>query len=175
MEALNQIQISDTDIVKFIKQICAIYFEMPDDIYDKKTRKMEVIKVKHYAIYFCQKHTNLTFENIAKIFKLKTHSSVNTTISKIDGLLDWDRITRKEVQDIEAIIRLRGLAKGLRIDLEKYYFINMDTLKSHRQHSEKAILFIGYTDEEIKELIGEVELREHRNTKKYILEDNKKD
>jgi hypothetical protein len=175
MEALNQIEITENDIVKFIKQICAIYFDVDESVYDIKTRKAEIIKVKHYAMYFCQKHTNLTYSNIAEIFHVKSHSSMNTTITKIDGLLDWDKKTRKEINDIDAIIRLKGLAKGFRIDLQKYYFINLDTLKSVRENSERAILFVGYSDDEIQELLGlNSEIREHKNTKKYILENKKK-
>lgn len=175
MEDFKEIEITETDVVKFIKQICAMYFELPEEVYDRKTRKAEIIKVKHYAMYFCQKHTNLNFESIAHIFKLKSHSSINTTITKIDGLLDWDKRTRKEINDIETIIKLRGLAKGLRIDLQKYYFINMDTLKSVRETSERAILFVGYSDDEIQEMLGEgIDIREHKHTKKYILENNKK-
>ena len=120
MEELNRIEITENDIVKFIKQICAMYFDVPEEVYDQKTRKAGIIKVKHYAMYFSQKHTNLTYSQIAEIFQLKNHSSINTTISKIDGLLDWDKKTRQEVKDLETIIRLRGLAKGLRIDLQKH-------------------------------------------------------
>ncbi len=174
MEDLNQIEIPENEVVKFIKQICAMYFEVPEEVYDQKTRKAEIIKVKHYAMYFSQKHTNMNFETIANIFKLKSHSSINTTITKIDGLLDWDKKTRQEVNDIETIIRLKGLAKGYRIDLQKYYFINLNTLKSVREDSERAILFVGYSDEEIEKILGsDVTIREHNNTQKYILENNK--
>jgi hypothetical protein len=88
--------------------------------------------------------------------------------------LDWDKKTRQEVNDIETIIRLKGLAKGYRIDLQKYYFINLNTLKSVREDSERAILFVGYSDEEIEKILGsDVTIREHNNTQKYILENNK--
>lgn len=175
MENLNHIEITENDIVKFVKQICAMYFNVDEKVYESRCRKAELIKVKHYAMYFCQKHTNLTYVRIAEIFNAKSHSSVHTTISKIDGLLDWDKITRREVNDIETIIRLRGLAKGLRIDLQKHYFINMDSMKTVREHSERAVIFVGYSDKEIMDILGEVEIRDHVNSKKYILETNKND
>lgn len=177
MKLEQNIEISDLEVVTFIKQIVAIYFDSDDDVYERKTRTPDVIKIKHLALYFSQLHTTLNYVTLADIFKLKNHGSVSTTIKKIDTLLTWDRLTKKEVSEIETVIRLKGLAKGFRVDLQKYYFINMDTLKSVRENAEKAILFVGYTDEEIEDLLptSNVEIREHKNTKKYILEPLKND
>ena len=48
----------------------------------------------------------------------------------------------------------------------------MDTLKSVRDNHERAILFVGYSDDEITNLTkcNADEIREHKNTKRYILE-----
>jgi hypothetical protein len=172
MQLEQNLEITDLDVVKFIKQIVAIYFDEDESIYERVTRKPDVIRIKHYALYFCQKHTALNYITLKDIFRLQNHSSVSLTIKKIDGLLSWDRTTKKEIGEIETIIRLKGLAKGFRVDLEKYYFVNMDTLKSVRDNHERAILFVGYSDDEITNLTkcNADEIREHKNTKRYILE-----
>lgn len=172
MKLEQNIEITDLEVVTFIKQIVAIYFNDEMDVYERKTRKTEVIKIKHLALYFSQLHTSLNYVTLAKIFQLKNHASVSTTIKKIDTLLSWDRLTKKEVSEIETVIRLKGLAKGFRVDLHKYYFINMDSIKSVRESAERAILFVGYTDDEIEYFLPtpNIEIREHKNTKKYILE-----
>jgi hypothetical protein len=172
MQLEQNLEITDLEVVTFIKQIVALYFDEDDNVYGRLTRKPDVVKIKHYALYFAQRHTALNYISLIDIFKLKNHSSVTATIKKIDGYLSWDRLTKKEISEIETIIRLKGLAKGFRIDLDKYYFVNMDTLKSVRESHERAILFVGYSDEEITNLTtcNPDEIREHKNTKRYILE-----
>lgn len=168
--------ITDIEVVEFIKQIILIYLKAPEDYYERKTRKHEVLKVKQYACYFSKRHTALSNKTIAEKFNLKNHSSVIGLIKKIDGYALWDKQTKRELAEIETIIKLRGLSKNERIDFEKEYYINMNNFKSVRETPERAIVFIGYDDNEIIELLQtSPEIRQHSNTAKFILEQNLKD
>ena len=47
----------------------------------------------------------------------------------------------------------------------------MDNFKSLKETDQRAIIFVGYSNEEIQEMTQTLlEIRQHKNTKKYILE-----
>lgn len=162
-----QVKLAEYELVKYIKQLVLIYLKAPEEYYTMKTRKHEVIKVKQYASYFAKKHTNLSNKEIADTFGFKNHSSIILLVRKIDGYASWDKKIKKELKDLNESIRI----KGSNIDLEKYYYINMNNYKSIQTNPERAIVFIGYDDEEINNLIPNYpEIVTHENTKKFILE-----
>jgi hypothetical protein len=159
------------EVVKYIKEIVLIYLKAPEDFYTRRTRKHDVLRVKQYASYFAKRHTSLPLEKIAKIFNFKSHTSVLKLIEKLDGLAVFDKETKNDFKEIEDIIKFKGLSKSDRVCFEEFYYVNMDNFKSIKETDERAIVFVGYTDEEIKDMTKTLlEIREHTNTKKYILE-----
>lgn len=166
--------LSEIEIADLIKQIVCIYFQAPQDVFTRKTRKSEYIKVKHTCCYLIKRHTSLSSREVGEMFKLKNHSSIILLIKKIDDIATFDRETRRELKELDEIIKFKGLAKNERINFEQFYFINMDNFKSIRETPERAILFVGYSDDEIRQINGEIEIREHKNTKKFILENDEK-
>ena len=166
--------LSEIEIAELIKQIVCVYFEAPQDVFTRRTRKSEYIKVKHTCCYLIKRHTALSSREVGEMFKLKNHSSVILLIKKIEDIATYDRETRRELKELDEIIKFKGLSKNERINFEEFYFINMDNFKTLRENSEKAIIFVGYSDEEIKSMVGEANLREHKNTKKFILENDEK-
>jgi hypothetical protein len=163
--------ITENEVVEYIKKIVLIYLNAPEDYFTRKTRKHEVLKVKQYACYFSKRHTSLSNQVIADAFRLKNHSSIISLMKKIEGYALWDKQTKRELQEIETIIKLRGLSKNERVDFDKHYYINMNNFKSVKDTPERAIVFIGYDDEEIIELLqNSPSIRSHSNTAKFILE-----
>lgn len=163
--------ITDMEVVKYIKEIVLVYLNAPEEFYTRKTRKTEVLKVKQYASYLAKRHTSLSLMNIAKIFNFKNHTSVIKLIQKLDGLSVFDKETKNDFKELENIIKFRGLSKNDRVKFEEFYYINMDNFKTIKETPERAILFVGYSSEEIQEMTQTLlEIREHNNTKKYILE-----
>ena len=101
----------------------------------------------------------------------KNHSSIISLTKKLQGYSLYDKNCKRELEEIETIIKLKGLSKDDRINFDKYYYINLNDCKSTRENPERAIVFIGYTDEEIINLLNkEIEIKEHKNTCKFILE-----
>jgi hypothetical protein len=167
-------KLSEREVAELIKEIVCIYFQAPYDVFSRRTRKSEYIKIKHTCCYLIKRHTTLSANDVCKMFGLKNHSSIILLVKKIENLASYDREVRKELKELDEIIKFKGLSKNERINFEEFYFINMDNFKTLRENSEKAIIFIGYSDEEIKSIVGEVTLREHKNTKKFILENDEK-
>lgn len=168
--------ITDIEIVEYIKKIVAIYLNVSEDTYNLRTRKHEILKVKQYACYFAKRHTALANEKLAKLFNFKNHSSVISLVKKIEGYATFDKTAKLELKEIENIIRLKGLSKNERVNFSKYYYINMNDFKSVRENPERAIVFIGYSNDEIIDLLkAQTEIREHSNTQKFIIEENQKE
>jgi hypothetical protein len=172
--------ISENEAVEYIKQIVLIYFDAPENYYETKTRKHEVLKIKQFACYFAKRHTCLPNQVLAEMFNFKNHSSVISLVRKIDNCALFDKNWKRELKEIETIIRLKGLTKDLKIDFDKHYYINMNDFKSVRENFEKAIVFVGYTDEEIFEFLknkreSKFPIVNHTHTKKYILQDKLKE
>jgi hypothetical protein len=169
--------LTENEVVEYIKQIVLIYLNAPPEYYTKKTRKHEVLKIKQYACYFAKRHTSLSNKTIADLFNLKNHSSIISLVKKIDGYATFDKQAKKELKEIEDIIRLKGLSKNNKVDFEKYYYINMNDFKSVRENPERAIVFIGYNDNEIIDLLrnkpeSRFEIVNHKHTQKFILDQN---
>ncbi len=162
--------LSEVNIADLIRQIIAIYYDAPEDCFTRKTRKREYIKIKHLGCYMTKKHTNLSQKKIAEIYNLKNHSSVVLLIKKIDGEAEYDKQLKAEMKEISQIIKIRGLSKEGRVSEEKHYHINMDDFISVKESSEKAIIYVGYSEQEIMDLHGEEKIRIHKGTRKFILE-----
>ena len=83
----------------------------------------------------------------------------------------FDKETKNDFKELEDIIKFKGLSKNDRVCFEEFYYVNMDNFKSIKETDDRAILFVGYTDEEIQEITKTLfEIRQHNNTKKFILE-----
>lgn len=163
-------ELSEVSVAELIKQIVSIYYDAPEDCFTRKTRKREYIKIKHLACYMTKKHTSLAQKRIAEIYNLKDHSSIVLLIKKIDGEAEFDKELKHEMRELDSIIKIRGLSKEGRFSEEKHYHINMDNFISVRENSNRAIIYVGYSEEEIKELHGEEKVRIHTGTRKFILE-----
>jgi hypothetical protein len=167
--------VTEYEIVEYIKKIVLLYLQAPEEYYTTKSRKPEVLKVKQYACYFSKKHTSLSNRLIAEFFGLKNHSSIISLMKKLEGYSFYDKQTKLELKEINEVIKLKGLSKSNRIDFDKYYYINMNNFKSVREASERAIIFIGYDDEEIINLLSEsANIKTHVHTNKFLIEQNQK-
>jgi hypothetical protein len=167
---MNIDDLSESKVAESIKQLVGIYYDAPEDCFSKKTRKREYIKIKHLACYMTKKHTTLSQKRIGQIYNLKNHSSIVCLIKKIDGEAQFDKQLKEEMKEINEIIQIKGLSKDGRLNENNHFHINLDNFISVRNNSEKAIIYVGYTEEEIKEKHTEEEIRVHTGTRKFILE-----
>lgn len=165
---------TEIEVADLITEIVCNYYNAPEDIFTRKTRKREYIKIRHLICYLVKRHTSLYNQQVARKFNLKNHSSIILLIRKIEGEMMFDKTMKAEVKEIEAMIKMKGLSKEGRIKEEEFYHVNMDNFISFREDKERAIIFVGYSEEEIIKLIGEKQLRHHEGTRKFILEKNEK-
>jgi hypothetical protein len=172
--------------INFIKEVVAAYYGISKDIYNLHSRKAEDIKVKHFAIYICKKQIKISSVALGNAFKLD-HSTVIYIEKKFNGYLEWDLGLRKELKEIENILKFK-VADELNLEKE-YYYIPLNDFVSIKHKDGKAIILKGFTEKEIeamkfvdnrsgKEFFDEPnEIKKHTNQKFYILEkkENEKD
>jgi hypothetical protein len=108
------------------------------------------------------------------MFGLKNHSSIILLVKKIEDIASYDREVRREIKELDEIIKFKGLSKNERINFDEFYYINLDNFKSIRDNSERAVIFVGYSDDEIESLLPNLPIRKHNDTKKFILENDEK-
>lgn len=184
-----------TRVADFIKEIVAQYFGKTMAVYDEPGRKREALHVKHVAMYFIMKNTKgISLAKTGAMFRngntLKPydHATVLHAVNKLKSYLAWDKVTKKQLEELEQIISHKGLAGSTTVDLEKdYYFIDLNNLTSLKIGPKQAILFTGWDPEDIERFknlfflgIQGLEQRKHLKTGMYIMEkpkplkDNKK-
>ena len=116
---LNDLAINDSfRTVSFIKDVTAAYFGAEKNVYSINSRKEGVIKVKHIAIYLCCKHIKLTTVKIGELFNYD-HSLIIYVNKKITGYLTWDDDLKKELKEIENIVKFKIVKE---LNLEKDYY-----------------------------------------------------
>jgi hypothetical protein len=164
--------------IEFIKDIVAFFYGEDRSIYDNKSRKNNILKIKHISIYVCTKNLKITKVGLGKAFNC-SHSMVVHIIKTYEGYLKFDNYLRKELTDIQNILNFK-LAGELNLEKENYY-IPLNDFISMKNDEGKAIVLKGFTDEEIKRikiinsetqevLFKPTSAKAHTNQKFYILE-----
>jgi chromosomal replication initiator protein len=70
---------------EIIKGIVCDYFKVPVSQINSTTRKREIIKAKHIAIFCFRKLTDFSLTQIAREFNLKEHATVINAINSVNG------------------------------------------------------------------------------------------
>lgn len=92
-----------TEIIKAISEISDISIES----LNRKTRIKNVVKYRHFCIYFIAKKTNLTLDKIGKMLGGRHHSTVIYVIRKIDNEISIYKNYRKQLNNLELSISSR--------------------------------------------------------------------
>ena len=172
--------ISETDKnINFIKEIVAAFYKIDSNLFNVKSRKSSVTKIKHVAIYIAKKNVKIGCVSLGKKFDV-THGTVLYIIKKFEGYITWDKEFKKEIDDIQNILNFKTVNE---IALsEQYYYIPLNNFVSIKQDNGKAIILKGFSDNEIEAInfIGNkngynffenpIIIKKHENKNLYILE-----
>lgn len=172
----------DENIVNYILTIIQIYSDLKYDYYFKKSRKVELVKARHLAMYFAKEYTETSLKKLGRKFN-KDHSTIIHGINRIkNGIKNNGRYEpdiSKDVKNIKKIIHTRISAMLGDVDIEEqYYYIDLNSIYSIKIDNTKSIILNGFNEEEANAFIQSFknvkeELKEHQNTGIYILEKRK--
>jgi hypothetical protein len=177
---LNDLAINDSfRTINFIKDVTAAYYGAEKNVYSTNSRKEGIIKVKHIAIYLCCKHIKLTIVKIGELFNYD-HSLIIYVNKKISGYLTWDEDLKKEIKEIENIVKFK-IVKELNLE-KNYYYIPLNEFITLKHDEDKSIIFKGFSEDEVKGMslidtnsktkwfTKPDNIRKHTNQNFYILE-----
>ena len=168
----------DENIVNYILTIIQIYSDLKYDYYFKKSRKVELVKARHLAMYFAKEYTEISLKKLGRKFN-KDHSTIIHGINRIKNGIKYEPDVSKDVKNIKKIIHTRISAMLGDVDIEEqYYYIDLNSIYSIKIDNTKSIILNGFNEEEANAFIQSFknvkeELKEHQNTGIYILEKRK--
>lgn len=94
---------------KSIKQIVAEYYGIHPDMMNQKTRAASIVEPRKVAMYLYRKHTNLSLQEIGKLFKGENnrvfdHSTAFHAFSTISDRIRIEKAFKSKINDIELLI-----------------------------------------------------------------------
>jgi len=175
-----------TNQINFLKQIVANYYQLSVVDFVSKSRQRKYITPRHNAMYLIGKLFKITSIDIGAHFNCD-HATVLHAVKKVKGYLTWDEELGKELKELEAIIKLKGLAyESKEKVLNDFYFIDLNNFISIKGPGNRAIILSGFTMPEVSTMkfidenksewfLGYREMKKHESTGLYILEKRKED
>ena len=87
-----------------IQEVCD-YFHVPVDYIQEKGRNKTRITVKHLAIYYVNKFTNKSQQEIGELFNCLDHASVYHALRSVSAQCDTDKIYKSNFDEINVRIK----------------------------------------------------------------------
>ncbi len=85
------------------RKVCE-YFKMKEEVVNSRSRKQEVVYVRQIAIYLASVHTDQSTVQIGLSIGGRNHATVLHSIRQVKNMLDTDEKTRRNVEEIEALL-----------------------------------------------------------------------
>ncbi len=159
-----------------ILDVVCLYFGVTIDDLKQRSRK----QIWRYPRQICchlirnTLNSSITFVSLGKIFDID-HATAIHSINKVQELIETNDLVRKDVLNILASLNSKTeqiTGEELNKDV---YTIDLNNCKSVKPSPERAIIYVGYTDEEIrnahgiKETSDPLQIVTHKNTGQYIV------
>lgn len=88
---------------KLILETVASYFGIEARFFWHKTRKKEVVEMRHIAIYFIRNYTKMTVTQIGVIFQ-RDHTSILHAIHQVSNLMQSDPEYKKHIEYLAILL-----------------------------------------------------------------------
>ena len=86
-------------IENIVNVICE-YYNITKDQFESKSRKFEIVQVRHLAVYMIRYEMGLTFREIAKILN-KEMSTIIRNFQTIGDRIHYDPQLKNEIREIK--------------------------------------------------------------------------
>jgi hypothetical protein len=160
----------------FIIDVVCAYYKTDKSSFEIKTRKPEIMRIKHYCVHFCNKNIKTGSTELGNFFGYN-HANVIHILKKLSGYLEWDDDLIKEFSEIQAIIKHKSIELNQKISSEDYYYLDLDNVSSFKINEKKFVILSGFTKEETDEFMFNNRIQtsevEHKSTGLYIFETRK--
>jgi chromosomal replication initiation ATPase DnaA len=89
----------------YIRRFFSSYYKINPMALSKRSRKREVIKQRHTAMYFSKQLTYRSFARIGAYFGGFDHNTCRHACKAIQDLIDTNKVFRREIEEIEKLIK----------------------------------------------------------------------
>ncbi len=91
--------------IENINKIVCVYYNLPEELYQSKTRKREFAQARQIAMYFSKIYTKASPSKIGELIGARDHATVLHAVSHISNLYDIDKFIREDIDIIDKSIR----------------------------------------------------------------------
>ena len=92
--------------VESIQEAVAEWSNLPSDLIRGNSRKREIVRARHIAIFLCGELTSLTQKSIGSHFGNRDHSTVIHALETARSIIDSDESLRKEIEELKKKLEL---------------------------------------------------------------------
>jgi hypothetical protein len=164
------------EIATFIIEVVQAYYNLDENYVKTRIRKREYVLARQVSMYLIRNNTNLSLKAIGDIYS-RDHATALHSIKQIKNYLCWDKEIKRDIKELEKIIKFKATAIGENADWKKkYYYLDLSSFHSIllNNHPDKSIIMAGFTQREVElftEILAEVKsIRNHQATGMYVLE-----
>lgn len=171
-------------VIELVKEIVANYYGIPIHYFELKSRKVEMSTPRHVAMHIIRKHAgqSITLEQIGKQFGNRNHATVLHAANRIADLATVEWKLRKELEEIELILKTRQADSDFASNLSKdVYYLNLSNITVLQISKNSSIVFTGISNTFIQDLQKlyfhdkETTIKELKDTGLFILEKQKEE
>lgn len=165
------------NFMEYVKKIVCNYYEKKIKGFDSVSRKSGLPKLRQVAAYLMNKKGDVPNYQIAKYLN-KNNATVIYYIDNIERYLTWDDDLKMEIEDLEQIVKVESKLSKLALSDLDCYTLDLNVFSSAKEkNSDKAIVFKGYSENEIKAILAQIDfstekIRTHISTGIFIIEKN---
>lgn len=149
---LNKTDLYEQRIVDMVRQIVCGHYRIPVSKLFVKTRKSEIMRCKHLVVFFSSKVLSVPLVRIAELTGYdQDHSMIIYIQKKITGYLEWDKRFQKDCEIINNQIEAT-LYDRAKDQIDHIEYISLNNVTAFRERFNRAILTVGLSDEELKQV-----------------------
>lgn len=91
--------------IDFIQKVVCDYYNMPVNQLFSKSRKRDIVHVRHSSMYFAKKYTELSLSQIGAKCGDKDHATVLHACRAIENLIATDKKIKEDLNNIDKILK----------------------------------------------------------------------
>lgn len=139
----------DLKIATIKSSVCAFFGKEVQDL-SNRTRKEEFVNLRYIVYFFIKKYcTLMSHESVGKIFGYD-HATVMHALKCVNNQIETNKMYRDDINELDALIDYEmKLIDNSSLNVDDYYFVNLDDISILRFSSKKSVVFSGISKEEI--------------------------
>lgn len=91
--------------IDFIQKVVCDYYNMPVNQLFSKSRKRDIVHVRHSSMYFAKKYTDMSLSQIGAKCGDKDHATVLHACRAIENLIATDKKIKEDLNNIDKILK----------------------------------------------------------------------